>query len=56
MNFHSPYRTLCHRDHIGNSYGATNTLEHVQADPLPRTLDVEPERENNTLVIDTQTS
>ena len=37
-------------------YGATNTFEHVQADPLPRTLDVEPERENNTLVIDTQTS
>ena len=32
------------------------TQHHVQAVSLPRTLDVEFERENNTLVFDTQTS
>ena len=42
--------------HANSNKRATNTLEHVQADSLPRTLDVEPERENNTLAIDTQTS
>ena len=42
--------------HANSNERATTTLEHVQADSLPRTLDVEPKRKNNTLVIDTQTS
>ena len=36
--------------HANSNDCATNTFEHVQADSLPRTLDVEPERKNNAIV------